>query len=523
MSSDQHPEDQHFDEAQMLHPMTLVQRFILSLPAFALLLIPVFRSSESVDIVPIITVVIYGMLALPLIALRYYRFRYRITPKEIVIQSGVFTRQNRSIPIERIQNIEIEQSLLPRMLGTAKVKIETAGSAKTEGVLEYVGIETAHQIRGIVRTYQRSQEASAATPGNARTDTLPKSFEQVFQGVNDNPVAAALPDPPAQQEVPLFNLETNRVLLVGMMRFSLLYIAIAFSLLEQIMPNPDELEVLFTRGWLRPLAEYAMDNPWQLSAALVVMAVLLSWISGILVSVNKYFNFKLWLENNKLHKRHGLLTLSQGTIPIPRVQTLLLRANLMMRRFKWVALEVQTMGLESSGRGHQVAIPLGRIDEAMKIANHMLPVTLPDHFEPVSQLTIRRMIIRYSLLLLLVVAATTYFWQPAIWGLLGLPLVPVYAFLHFKNHGYQLQDNTLFVRRGVFKHFIWMIPIAKFQVLYTESSIFQRRLGLSTVYIDTAGAGGWALPEIIDIESEIATDLVDRCYDKFKTTFARPV
>ncbi len=513
MSSDQHLRDQDFDEAQMLHPMTLVQRFILSLPAFALLLIPVLRSSESVDVFPIITVIAYGVLALPLIALRYYRFRYRITPKEIVIQSGVLTRQNRSIPIERIQNIEIEQSLLPRMLGTAKVKIETAGSAKTEGVLEYVGIETAHQIREMVRTYQRSQEAGVATD----------SFKQIFHGAAENAETAALPDPAPDEEVPLFNLKLSRVLLAGMMRFSLLYIAIAFSLLEQIMPNPDDLEMMFTRGWLKPLAEYAMDNPWQLSAAFVVMAVVLSWISGILVSFNKYFNFKLWLESNKLHKRHGLLTLSQGTIPIPRVQTLLLRANLIMRRFNWVALEVQTMGLESSGRGHQVALPLARLDEAMEIANHMLPVSLPDHFEPVSQLTIRRIIIRYSLLLSLAVAATTYFWEPAIWGLIGLIFVPGYAFLHFKNHGYQLQDDTLFVRRGVFKHFIWMIPIAKFQVLYTESSLFQRRLGLSTVYIDTAGAGGWALPEIIDVNSEIANELVERCYEKFQSTFARPV
>ena len=275
-----------------------------------------------------------------------------------------------------------------------------------------------------------------------------------------------------------------------------------------------------TRGWLEPLAEYASNSPWQFTAMIVVFAVIRSWISGILVSFNKYFGFKIWLESDKLHKKHGLLTLSQGTIPIRRVQALILRANLMMRRLKWIALEVQTMGLESSGRGHQVAAPLARMHEAMEIANHMAPVSLPEYFTPVSKLTIRRTIVRYTMLLLLVVAATRYFWEPAIWGLIGLALIPFYAYWHYKNHGYALQDDTLYVRRGVFKHYIWMIPVSKFQVLYSESSLFQRRLGLETVYVDTAGAGGWALPEIRDVKSEDAQVLVDACYEKFQAAFA---
>ncbi len=506
--------DQLFDEAQMLHPMTLVQRFLLSLPAFALLLIPVIRSADSATLFPIIIVVAYGIMALPLIALRYYRFRYSITPKEIVIQSGVLTRQNRSIPIERIQNIEIEQSLLPRILGTAKVKIETAGSSRTEGVLEFVGIDTAHQIREIVRTYQRSQEAPTTPVTPAEPDA------QVIDQT-EIPQREAVAQPVESESFPVFSLHLYRTLLVGMMRFSLLYIAITFSVLEQMLPNPDEIEVWLTRGWLKPLAEFASSSPLQLTAAIIVLAVLLSWVSGILVSFNNYFGFKIWLESNKLHKRHGLLTLSQGTIPIPRVQTLILRANMLMRRFKWVALEVQTMGLESSGRGHQVAAPLARMHEAMEIANHMVPVTLPESFTPVSKLTIRRTIVRFTVMLLILVAAAGYFWEEAIWGLLGLPAIPFYAYWHYKNHGYALKEDMLFVRRGVFKHYIWMIPISKFQVLYAESSIFQRRLDLETVYIDTAGAGGWALPEIRDVKSEDAQWLVQSCYEKFQSAFTK--
>ena len=261
-------------EIQMLHPMTLVQRFLLSLPAFVLILLPLLRSPESADFVPVLILIIYGVLALPLIFLRYFRFRYHITRTEIVIQSGIFTRQNRSIPIERIQNIEIEQAILPRLFGTAKVKIETAGSAKTEGVLEFVSVRRAHQIRDVIRTYQQEQTEPAPEPGLSETTLSDPSV--VVEEIE-------------KEEEPLFQMSLQRVLLTGMLRFSLLYIAIAFSLVQQLNPDPDDIESWIRQGWLQPLAELGQHSPWLLTIGAILIAVSLSWITGILVSLNQNF------------------------------------------------------------------------------------------------------------------------------------------------------------------------------------------------------------------------------------------
>ena len=128
-------------DVRRLHPLTLLQRLVVSLPGLLILLLPFLRSPDRDAWLSLFSAVVYGMVALPLLALQYLRFRYWITPKEIVIQSGVTTRRTRSIPIERIQNIEIEQRLLPRLFGAAKVKLETAGSATTEGVLDLVSLD----------------------------------------------------------------------------------------------------------------------------------------------------------------------------------------------------------------------------------------------------------------------------------------------------------------------------------------------------------------------------------------------
>src|SRR3546814_8824644 len=79
------------------------------------------------------------------------RFRYGVGPGEIVIEKGLLHRTRRSIPFERIQDVDIERGPLQRLFGLAKVKIETGGSGKDEGLLDSVTLAEADRLRGIIR------------------------------------------------------------------------------------------------------------------------------------------------------------------------------------------------------------------------------------------------------------------------------------------------------------------------------------------------------------------------------------
>src|SRR5688572_8169200 len=60
--------------------------------------------------------------------LYWTRFEYRVGDNEIRIDSGILSRTNRSIPFDRIQDVDITQGPLARLAGIAKVKFETGGS-----------------------------------------------------------------------------------------------------------------------------------------------------------------------------------------------------------------------------------------------------------------------------------------------------------------------------------------------------------------------------------------------------------
>jgi len=488
-------------EPQRLHPLTLLLRVGASLPALAVILLPTLRNPSSQNTVSLVLGLLYGFVALPVIVLQYLRFSYRITPKQIVIQKGVFNRQNRSIPIERVQNIQVERNLVARLLGVARVKIVTAGSSATEGTLEYVGLNDAHEIRRAVRTFQREEE-------------------------DDAPKADETPDTSATQ---LYSMSLPRVLLSGAFRFSLFYLAAIFSVLEFVNPETIIERVLRSEGLVNRVTETMTAHPAVAILASTVLAVFLGWISGILVHLSRYYNFRLRLDDDKLRMRHGLFTVTEGTVPVEKVQALILRANPLMRAFGWYGLEVQTIGTDVNEQGHRMIAPFAQFEDLLRLGQRIRSFALPDTFRSVSTLTIRRMFFRYTAGLAAVLAPAVYFWPPHWWELAGIdlpwwglalvPLILLWAVLQYGNHGYAIHDDGLYIRRGVLTHYLWILPTEKFHVFATSATLFQRRLGLKSLYVDTAGAATFAYPEVVDLPGDEADAQLDVLHQQFKSLY----
>lgn len=495
------------EEMQRLHPLTLIHRFVISLPALFLALLPALRNPDASSWFYIGSLLLYGIFVVPLLVVQYLRFRYRVSEDEIVIHRGVFTYRHRNIPIERIQNIEIEQSLLSRLLGTAKVKVETAGSATTEGVIEYVALSKAHAIRATVRAHQEAKRKQ-----KAERDTGTPSYAPAVPAPSlESEEAAEGPSAPLLHAMPL-----QRVLLSGVFRFSLLYIVLIFSATEYLGLNPDDFARWIAGDRLDVFLATMERSPVIIVVTTTLMIVLLAWITGIVTNFNRFYGFRLTLEENKLHTRQGFLTVSEGTIPLPKIQAFVIRTNPLMSAFGWYRLELQTIGFDPSDRGYQVAAPFARRDEILDVARAIRPVDEPAPFDSVSRLMIRRTFARYAAVLTVLTGAAAFFWTDALWAFTALPVLLYVAFLQYRKHGYRATSEYLFVQRGVFRQSIWIMPIERFQVFYATQSLFQKRLGLRSVYVDTPGAGVMAHAVVVDLPDQTGSSLVMQLYDTFQ-------
>ena len=81
--------------------------------------------------------------------LYWRRFEYRVGANEIRIDSGILNRTHRSIPFDRIQDVDISQGPVARLLGLARVKFETGGSAgakEDDGALAAIALDRAEAL-----------------------------------------------------------------------------------------------------------------------------------------------------------------------------------------------------------------------------------------------------------------------------------------------------------------------------------------------------------------------------------------
>ncbi len=495
-----------FAEPRRLHPLTMFYKGIVSMPGVIIALYFSARGGEFwlLVLVTIVTIV----LTIPAIILRYLYFTFYVTHDEVVVDSGVFSKRSRNIPIERIQNVEMRQNFLQRMFGIAQVQLETAGGDNTEGVFEFISIQDAEALRLLIREQQADHDHELSTQ-NVKTGA--ESATSVAGEIKHRAGT------PAGEEV-LYEMPKRTLWLYGMFRISFWFLAAALTVAQTLGYNPEEFINSHPEQQLLQLNGGEAESLWLIGVLAGLGMLLLAWVSGMLFTVNQFYNFRLTRDRGKLFKQHGLLAVSKATIPLRKVQSMVLSSSPIMRVFGYAALEVQTAGFGQDKRGAEVAVPMAERDKAVELIQEIMQVEVPQEFEPISRLAIRRAFIR-MLILWLAVAVGMYFWLGlgALWFALALPLLYKAALLRWEYRGYNISRETAFVRHGFWRRRVSAIPLRKIQTLSMIQSFFQRRLGLASVYIDTAGAGGIDDARIDDVAVEDAERILAEIQQAFNS------
>src|SRR5437879_13660227 len=93
--------------------------------------IPPFRT------IMILVAVAIALLWLIVVWIRWQSIAYTLTDQRIKIESGVFGRASKIIPIDRIQDCTTKQTLFGRILGYGRVEVDADGAEGAE-VLEHL-------------------------------------------------------------------------------------------------------------------------------------------------------------------------------------------------------------------------------------------------------------------------------------------------------------------------------------------------------------------------------------------------
>src|SRR6266581_1138799 len=111
----------------------------------------------------ILTLAVAALVLLWLIAvwIRWRSISYTLTDQRIKIESGVFGRQEKIIPIDRVQDCATNQSLVGRVLGYGRVEVDAAGAQGAE-VLDH--LPKPGDFRDQVFVQSEKRRGGAVTP-----------------------------------------------------------------------------------------------------------------------------------------------------------------------------------------------------------------------------------------------------------------------------------------------------------------------------------------------------------------------
>lgn len=148
---------------------------------------------------------------------RFFTFSYRLDDEDMVIREGLLTKQVRSVPYSRIQNVDLVQSLIHRWMGVAVVRLETASGGKPEAVIHVLTLQAIRDMRQAIASGKGKKAPAPESPGATE------------------PASAVTDDPSEPAGRLLLRLKLRRLALLGLMsNRGLIVVAALFGLIQQV-------------------------------------------------------------------------------------------------------------------------------------------------------------------------------------------------------------------------------------------------------------------------------------------------
>ncbi|WP_414838336.1 PH domain-containing protein [Candidatus Nanosalina sp. VS9-1] len=410
----------------------------------------------------------------------YWRnFEFSFSEDSVNIRHGVIRRNEREIPLSRVQNVDVNRNLIHRILGIAVVKLETAGGKTTEASFKYINLEQSEDIKKIIR-----EKKSKASEEDEEEDD--------------------------EREL-LYSIDKSELLLLGATsideRVVFLLLGLTGFSATSFAPVLDEANVALVPGL----------------SLVLFLGLIIVFATNFVSTVTRYYDYRLWREKDTLEYERGLFNRSEGSIPLGKLQKLVIEDNPLKRVIDRASLSIETAGYSqqtTSEKGPELAIPLSTRKRIIEFSEEIDNVEKFE-LEKIPERGLKRYFTRY-MILSGIICLGLYFGAGYFSYILPVVLLiasGLAASLKWVHKGYAETENHFVARNGFWKRETVIVPYYRTQNVITTSTVSQRLWDLSTVTVDIAGSsliGGDA--RAVDLDVKQARKLAGRLHSKFQNS-----
>lgn len=480
------------EPARRLHPMTVVRG--IPLRALGQLVPALVFGAAQIGAGSVVVGVVLVLLGLGITGairvLAWQRHTYELTGEQVVERRGIVNRRERTVQVERLQQVEVDQNILDRLFDTAVLRFETASDAsEPELELTVVSLAEAHRLRETL--------LGNATAGGAAARERPSR---------------------TLVEVPMVHVALASV--TGKQLFVVPVVLIAL------------LSTLSEAGLVAEGSDTATNFIAAAGAAavagLAVALLAVSVLAALAIGMLRDGEFRIREVGDDLVVSRGTVATREAVVPRSRVQLLTVDRGWFRRRLGFATVTIHSAGGDGSasgqttlGAGRRLTVPLLLEEEVAPLLHALLPGYGPlPQLHPHPRQAARRARLRYLL-------GVTPTW-PIAWSIgffltgsvrlgalvvIGVVLVGValawrLGTLDHRNRASGVGERWVASRHGALSITESLGPARKAQGVSVRTSPFQRRLDLATLTVHVAGPGK-ALA-LVDVRPGVAVGAADR-------------
>ncbi|TMP17708.1 PH domain-containing protein [Pseudoalteromonas sp. S2893] len=437
--------------------------------------------------IAIVTLLIYSILY-------YINFKFCISDDhEILLNKGVFKKERLTLKFSRVQNVNIAEPFYFTPVNLVNCIFDAAGSVTQEAVLPGVTKAYAQQMRKQIFAFKAQQQPDEQTPSS-----------EYFEAENSLRIS--------NKEIAKFGLMSNMAILA--MAAIAPFINVLVDFLEQQIIAKVEGFYQQELGLLASAATFAMIT---LIALLVLTAVMLS----VGMSLIRFYNFELYFKGQKFKRIAGLLERHQLSMSMDKVQSIVIKQNLMgrlLKRFTVECLQASSGGIAAGVAAKKnkqtLVLPVLNNEQVDSVCQWIYPWfnSKKLQFNGAERALLYKNLSFYALIPSAIVLLGCYLGDFNAWLSLGVLLILAgLVTLAYQRYGYYLhEDNGRFymvVRKGMIGVHYRVFELYKAQSARSISTYFMRHAGLKSLYIQLA-SGFAFMPYIKQQDADYIIDFI---------------
>lgn len=468
-----------FSQPQRQSPVGVLVMFFYTLQQYLralwpILVIWVFKFDElnklQLVLGIIAVIVVIGVVSY----LKYLNFTFFLDEEnqEFIITEGVFTKTKTTIQLNKIQQVNINQSLIQKFIGVYALDVDTAGSSKKEGSIKAISHELALELKArLLENEKKSIDSDSASDQATVTEASP-------------------------EEYPFIKISFLTLLKVGITSNYLRSFGLLVLFVSTIYENASN----FAEKDLLENQNFEEYNYFEGNAVFQGILILVTFLFLIVLVINlvrvvfKYFDYKIAKQKGSLLLSFGLLNTKSTIIKPEKVQITTVTQNYFQKKMDILEIKIkQATSGEAEEKKSAIEIPgcsSSERDQILKLLFKSIPekgVMLKPNF--------RKLV--FSIFTTIVLPLSVYFafaeWiEPEAFEFIYL--VPVYAifiglilFFSFSNYRLFVSDNFIIKQHGAWDIDNEIIEPGKIQAITTSQLFWHKKADIGSIILHTAG------------------------------------